>query len=109
MAYCSDVYDGDTCQLSFIPLDFTKPYRWTCRLSRIQAPEIGRLAANKETQAQGVAARDALRAEILHKVVHIDVKSMDKYGRPVVEITRRDYVNVNDVLLGAGLVSLYTD
>lgn len=104
-AYCDDVYDGDTCQLTFQPECATRAFRWTCRLARIQAPEMR--SSSSADMERAVAARDALRQLILGSIVIIDVVSMGRYRRPVVEIMTETGVNVNDLLLHQGHVVPY--
>lgn len=104
-AYCNSVYDGDTCQLSMIAFG-QDPLRWTCRLSRIQTPEIGHRAATKEEQERAVAARDALREYVLDKIVYVHIIDVGKYKRPVVELFIGD-CNVNDALIEGEFAVLY--
>lgn len=109
-AYCDSVYDGDTCQLSFLhPNSTLSPYRWTCRLARIETPEIGRKAASPEEHARGIAARDTLAKLLLRKLVWIHITSMGKYKRPVVEIytSSDESTNVNNEMLACGAAKPY--
>lgn len=106
-AYCSDVYDGDTCQLSFLPLGMQEPARWTCRLARIETAEIGRRAKSTQEQEAAVKGRAKLQELILDNIVYIHVTSMGKYKRPVVEIFTKDGQNVNDILVQSGIAVPY--
>ena len=74
---CVHVYDGDTIQVVF-PLQ-TELFRWTCRLSGVDTPEI-RTRNNIEKQF-GYDVRNNLREKILNKMVIIECGEFDKYGR----------------------------
>lgn len=98
-ALCEHVYDGDTPHLTMIPHGMNRPWRWTCRMARIQAPEMNEEAGN--------VSRDALQHRILGKIVRVQVVSTGKYGRPVVEIEDNDG-NVNDWMLETGHAKVYS-
>ena len=74
---CVDVYDGDTIQLVF-PLQ-NELYRWTCRLTGIDTPELR--TRNKTEKKFGYIVRNTLREKILNKMVIIECGEFDKYGR----------------------------
>ena len=74
---CVHVYDGDTIQVVF-PLQ-GELFRWTCRLSGVDTPEI-RTRNNIEKQF-GYDVRNYLREKILNKMVVIECGEFDKYGR----------------------------
>ena len=76
------VYDGDTVKIVF-PLNNTL-YKWNCRLTGIDTPEI-RTKCKAEKQ-YGYKVRDCLREKILNKVVKIKCGDFDKYGRLLGEI-----------------------
>ena len=77
LAKCVHVYDGDTIQVVF-PLQ-GELFRWTCRLSGVDTPEI-RTRNNIEKQF-GYDVRNYLREKILNKMVVIKCGEFDKYGR----------------------------
>lgn len=110
-AYCSSVYDGDTCHLSLVPPEMHNAYLWTCRLARIQAPEIGCHAHSDHERDLGVRAREALAQCILNKVVYVEVIGEGKFGRPLVELyVHRPFgtsVNVNQQMIDDGFAVLY--
>lgn len=83
---CVHVYDGDTIQVVF-PLQ-TELFRWTCRLSGVDTPEI-RTKNNIEKQF-GYDVRNYLREKILNKMVVIECGEFDKYGRLLVKIFLRE-------------------
>lgn len=76
------VYDGDTVKAIF-PLNGVL-YKWNCRLTGIDTPEI-RTKSKLEKQ-YGYKVRDHLREKILNKVVILECGDMDKYGRLLVSI-----------------------
>lgn len=76
------VYDGDTVKAIF-PLNGVN-YKWNCRLSGIDTPEL-RTKCDKEKE-MGYKVRDILREKILNKVVVLKCQQMDKYGRLLVDI-----------------------
>lgn len=81
------VYDGDTIKCVFPLKDSNKLYKWNCRLSGVDTPEIR--TRNKEEKQYGKKVRDDLRKQILNKVVTIKCGDFDKYGRLLVEL--KDY------------------
>jgi endonuclease YncB( thermonuclease family) len=100
-ALCEHVYDGDTPHLTFQPWDMPRAFRWTCRMARIQCPEMkgsNILPAEKEL---ALHARDNLASLIKGEIVRVEVTSMGKYRRPVVEIYASGR-NVNDLMLESG-------
>lgn len=76
------VYDGDTVKVVF-PLGETY-YKWNCRLTGIDTPEIRTRC--KTEKAHGYKVRDVLREKILNKVVTLKCGEFDKYGRLLAEI-----------------------
>lgn len=105
-AYCSDVYDGDTCQLSFAPVGMERSRRWTCRLARIETAEIGRRAKSPREEEAAEESRAVLQALIERKIVYIEVLDIGAYHRPTVEI----YVggaNINNLMLERGGAVVY--
>ena len=81
---CVDVYDGDTVKIVF-PVDgMDELYRWNCRISRVDTPEI-RTKNIKEKEFAKVV-RDKLREKILNKLVIVECLDFDKYGRLLTEL-----------------------
>ena len=89
-----DVYDGDSIKCVF-PLH-DKLYKWTCRLSGVDTPEL-RTRSIIEKKF-GYQVRDALRDKILNKVVDLHCLEFDKYGRLLVQVFCDDCI-VNDWLI----------
>lgn len=76
------VYDGDTVKIVF-PFKDTM-YKWNCRLSGIDTPELRtKCEAEKEF---GYKVRDILREKILNKMVRVRCGEFDKYGRLITQI-----------------------
>ena len=69
------------------------------RLARINAPEI--------KTPEGVVARDQLGAFLAGKTLQIQSRQLDKYGRPLVELTA-DGATVSDWLVGTGYAVYHT-
>ncbi|KAL1528094.1 hypothetical protein AB1Y20_009459 [Prymnesium parvum] len=85
------VYDGDTLTVAARHARHGTPYLFRVRLAGVDAPEIrGSDAAGK---AAALAARDALREQVLGKMVSIiPMGRPEKYGRLLarVELKGRD-------------------
>ena len=90
------VYDGDTIHIVF-PY-FGKMYKWSCRLTGIDTPELR--TSNEKEKKYGKMVRDALREKIMDKVVMIKCGEFDKYGRLLGEIFDVDCTI--DVIRGEG-------
>ena len=99
-AKCVDVYDGDTIQLVF-PLQ-NQLYRWTCRLTGIDTPELR--TRNKTEKKFGYIVRNTLREKILNKMVIVECGEFDKYGRLLgtLFLQETDLISVNDMMIQQG-------
>ena len=89
-AKCVHVYDGDTVQLVF-PLQDDELFRWTCRLSGIDTPELR--TRNKIEKKYGYVVRNILREKILNKMITIECGEFDKYGRLLGKIYLKEQSN----------------
>ena len=106
-----DVYDGDTVKVVF-PIKYkikgftvlNQMYKWNCRLSRIDTPEL-RTKCPIEKQ-YGYLVRDKLREKILNKVVKITCGNFDKYGRLLIDVII-DNTNINDWLINSNYAFAY--
>lgn len=79
-----DVYDGDTVKI-VLNLSINSDYfRWNCRLSGINTPEIR--TKNTKEKEFGLLVRDKLKERIENKILLIKCGEFDKYGRLLVEI-----------------------
>ena len=91
------VYDGDSVKVTF-PVK-GKMYKWNCRISGIDTPELR--TKDPEEKIRAFVIRDALRVKILNKVVVITCGKFDKYGRLLVDIST-DGVSITEWLLSKG-------
>lgn len=83
--------DGNTCFLR------NSVYTGDIKLTCIQAPELN--------QPYGIAARDALRAEV-HSTVMVVVANVGSDGKPRVELIRDDGLNLGLELVRRGLAKV---
>lgn len=92
LAKCVHVYDGDTVQVVF-PVQGIL-YRWSCRLSGVDTPELR--TRNKQEKAYGYHVRDALREKLSNKMVMVHCGEFDKYGRLLGQIYLKDDYDVQN-------------
>ena len=88
------VYDGDTIKAIF-PLNGVL-YKWNCRLSGVDTPEIR--TRNEREKKYGYIVRDKLREQILDQVVNVECGELDKYGRLLVTVYKGEQ-NINQWLI----------
>lgn len=98
-AKCVAVYDGDTAQFVFRLAPGQPLYRYSCRMTGYNSAEIKGKTA--EECAAAKIARDALRDQILNRIVQLQIGDFDKYGRPLVTVTL-GYVNINSWMIIGG-------
>jgi micrococcal nuclease len=96
------VYDGDTVKAIF-PLNGVL-YKWNCRLTGIDTPEIR--TSDKLQKKFGYEVRDKLRDKILNKVVTLKCQDLDKYGRLLTQIHIGDTC-INQWLIDQGYAFVY--
>ena len=96
------VYDGDTVKAIF-PLNGVM-YKWNCRLTGIDTPEIR--TSDRLQKKFGYEVRDHLRSKILNKVVTLKCQDLDKYGRLLTEIWF-DQQNINQWLIDSDYAFAY--
>jgi endonuclease YncB( thermonuclease family) len=89
-----DIYDGDTITVKFFFGNQLIQYK--CRLLGIDTPEIK--SKDEEKKKLAIKARDRLRELILNKVVELDVREFDKYGR-LLGVISCDNQNINELML----------
>ena len=109
------VYDGDTIRVAcFFNNEL---YRYNIRLDGFDTPEL-RAKTQKEKDA-GYMARDWLRGVLDNKLVWLECKETDKYGRLLanvyviddklnVKTTYKDYECVNDRIIKEGYAIAYS-
>jgi len=98
------VIDGDTVQLN-IDLGFRMYFKANCRLNGLNTKELN----SKDEGERELANKAKQYLESLtpvNKSVRIDSKSLDKYGRPLIELYVDD-LHVNESLLKEGLAISY--
>lgn len=88
------VYDGDSVKAIF-PFNNVM-YKWNCRLSGIDTPEVR--TSNQLEKKYGYFVRNKLRNKILNKVVTLKCGTFDKYGRLLIELIIDD-TNINKWLI----------
>uniref|UniRef100_A0A6C0E6L6 TNase-like domain-containing protein n=1 Tax=viral metagenome TaxID=1070528 RepID=A0A6C0E6L6_9ZZZZ len=109
-AKCVKCYDGDTIHLIFkYPDNETgKLWKWRCRISGIDTPEIKSL--NTQEKELATTARDCLTSLILNKNVIAHAHGFDKYGRLLVDVyvnVDGSQINVSEYLINKGYARPY--
>lgn len=100
------VYDGDTLTVAARHNREGMPYRFSVRLSGIDAPEI-RGAASADEKRAAIAARDALRTAILGELVTLTVHNFDKYGRLLASVAHDHKGDMSHWMLETGYARPY--
>ena len=75
LAKVVSVYDGDTIKVVF-PI-FNKMYKWNCRVSGVDTPELR--TRNEAEKKNGYYVSDRLRDKILNRMVTVHSGEIDKY------------------------------
>ena len=76
------IYDGDTMHVVF--KEFGKYFRWNCRISGVDTPELR--TKNLREKEMGYKVRDELRKLFMDKIVKIKCGEFDKYGRLLIDV-----------------------
>lgn len=95
-----EVVDGDTVKIVFAFLGYY--FCWRCRLARINAPEIDSDA--------GIESKNYLESLILGKIIKVECKDFDKYGRVLVELfiyKEKDLICINNLMVDNGYAVNY--
>ncbi len=92
-----DVYDGDTITISFFL--GSSIYKKNLRINNLDTPEIR--TKNIEEKTKGLEARDYLKKMILNKIVKIDCKGWDKYGRILGNVSY-DKIDISEHMISKG-------
>ena len=82
MAKIVYIYDGDTMHVVF--KEFGKYFRWNCRISGVDTPEVR--TRNVKEKELGYKVRDVLRKNLMEKIVKIKCGEFDKYGRLLIDV-----------------------
>ena len=83
------VYDGDTIKIVF-PIN-KKFFKFTCRLSGIDTPEMNSRDKNEKSYAHFVQRK--LSGRILNQIVTVKCGKFDKYGRLLIKIYHNNSLN----------------
>lgn len=98
-----DVYDGDTVTAAFETLG-AGIYSHKIRMLGIDTPEIR--TKNLREKGEGLKAKEYLKDLLLNKIVTLDIKSADKYGRVLATIFV-DTLDINEHMVNAGYARKY--
>jgi endonuclease YncB( thermonuclease family) len=99
------VYDGDTITIaSKLPYNESPLYRFSVRLSGIDAPEIKGKSEDEKVAAK--KARDALAELVLNKFVTLKNVKNEKYGRILADVYLND-LNINMWMIKERYAVLY--
>lgn len=102
-AIITKVYDGDTVHAVFA-IEEGGYFRWSCRLAKINTPELRSL--DSEERELALRAKIALAEKVLHQQVRIRLGKFDKYGRLLATIYLNDE-NINEWLISKGYAKPY--
>ena len=102
-AIITKVYDGDTVHAVFA-IEEEAYFRWSCRLAKINTPELRSL--DSEERELALRAKIALAEKVLHQQVRIRLGKFDKYGRLLATIYLNDE-NINELLISKGYAKPY--
>jgi len=80
------IYDGDTMHVVF--KEFGSYYRWNCRVTGVDTPELR--TKNENEKKMGYEVRDKLREMFMDKIVTVNTYEFDKYGRLLIDIVFED-------------------
>lgn len=99
------VYDGDTITVAAqLPYPESPIYRFSVRLFGIDAPEIK--GKSEEERAAAHLAQQALEGLILHKIVRLENRGQEKYGRILADAYIGE-IHINKWLLDNGHAKVY--
>jgi len=99
------VYDGDTITIaSKLPFDDSPIYRFRVRLRDIDSPEIKGNTDIEKNMA--IISRDALHNKIFDKIVRIENRGTEKWGRLLADVYYND-THINKWMLENGYAVSY--
>lgn len=99
------VYDGDTITVAAqLPYPESPIYRFSVRLFGIDAPEIK--GKSEEERVAAHVAQQALEGLILHKIVRLENRGQEKYGRILADVYIGE-IHINKWLLDNGHAKVY--
>ena len=103
-AKCTAVYDGDTAYFAFRVAEGAPIYRYKCRMAGYNSAELR--TRDPVEKAAGIAAKNALSADICDKIVTLSIGKYDKYGRLLVEVFHSGE-NINKKMVTGGFGKPY--
>jgi endonuclease YncB( thermonuclease family) len=99
------VYDGDTLTIaSMLPYEKSPMYRFSVRISGIDCPEIR--TKNENERKCALMAKEMIIEKAMNKMVVLENKSTEKYGRILADIIC-DGESLGDLLLKSRLAIKY--
>jgi len=98
------VYDGDTITVAAFLKGDPECYKFRVRLNGIDSPELRGSGENEKKHA--VISRDALSSQILNKIITLDVKGNEKYGRVLADVLHNG-INMNEWMVQNGYAVKY--
>jgi endonuclease YncB( thermonuclease family) len=99
------VYDGDTITVAAqLPYPESPYYRFTVRLLGIDTPELK--GQSEEERVAAHEAQKALEDLILHKMVRLENRAQEKYGRLLADVYVGE-IHINQWLLDKGYAKAY--
>ena len=106
-----EVYDGDTVVIAMNM--YSKVSAFKIRLANINTPELKPAIVTEDRAnivAKAKAARDFLASEILGKIVWVDIKGFEKYGRLLCDIyaAPQGAISVNQKMIDSGHAVQYS-
>jgi len=101
-AKCVKVYDGDTITVVFKLVDAF--YRFSIRMNGYDSPELRSKDEMEKKYAK--LSRDYLKNLIIDKIITLDCKDYDKYGRILADVIIDD-VSINELMLKSGYCRKY--
>lgn len=107
-AKCVKVYDGDTITVVFMV--FGEFYKFNVRMEGYDSPEMKPKTKDTELKNKekkwAVASRDLLANMIMNKIVLLNCKGFDKYGR-VLGTIELNGININNIMIERGYCRPY--
>jgi len=98
------VYDGDTITVAGKTSIFGKMYKFKIRLDGLDTPDMR--SNNQEEKEHAMTIRNILYEKIFDKIVKLDIKQTDKYGRYLCDVFYNN-ININQWLLDNKLAVKY--
>lgn len=98
------VYDGDTITVAAFLKGDPECYKFQVRLNGIDSPEMRGSSENEKKHA--IISRDALSEQILNKIIKLEIKGKEKYGRLLADVLYNGK-NMNEWMVQNGYAVKY--